>query len=169
MKYESKSGWMTIDADHDDIIFIRDLLGVVDQDIVLDIYSLLGLDTVTDALRWEDVFNRWIWKEYIGLRQLQIDWMATVHDQETNEPSYYFDLDEIIESEEDLAHYGETREELTRVFHLIDTDNDGLVNGEEACRHWVGDSDLLCARFAPENEQYWLDMIQRWAANPIHL
>ena len=96
MRYTSKQGWMTADKDHDDVILMKDLMEVAPQKTILDIYNLLGLNTVTDALRWEDVFNRWIWKEYIGLRQLQIDWMATVHDQETNEPSYYFDLDEII-------------------------------------------------------------------------
>ena len=59
---------------------MKDLMEIASQETILDIYKLLGLNTVTDALRWEDVFEGWIWKEYIGLRQLQIDWMATVHD-----------------------------------------------------------------------------------------
>ena len=80
MRYTSKQGWMTADKDHDDVILMKDLMEVAPQKTILDIYNLLGLNTVTDALRWEDVFNRWIWKEYIGLRQLQIDWMSTVHD-----------------------------------------------------------------------------------------
>ena len=80
MRYNSKAGWMVADKDHDDVILMKDLMEVAPQETILDIYKLLGLNTVTDALRWEDVFEGWIWKEYIGLRQLQIDWMATVHD-----------------------------------------------------------------------------------------
>ena len=163
MKYESKSGWMTIDADHDDIIFIRDLLGVVDQDIVLDIYSLLGLDTVTDALKWEDVFSKWIMKEYHGMMALQRDWMAVIHD---DTPSYTFSLAD-IDNDEARAHFEATQEELERVFHTIDTNNDGLVDGEEACRFWVGDADIFCLKFAPENSSHWLDLIENWIRNPL--
>ena len=61
---------MAIDADHDDIILAQDLMGVVDQATIVDIYKLLGKNTVTDALRWEDVFNGYILREYHGFRQL---------------------------------------------------------------------------------------------------
>lgn len=61
---------MTIDTDHDDIILAQDLMGVVDQATIVDIYKLLGKDTVTDALRWEDVFNGYILREYHGFRRL---------------------------------------------------------------------------------------------------
>ena len=50
LKYLSKSGWIKIDADHDDIITVQDLMGVVDQATIVDLYELLGKDTITDAL-----------------------------------------------------------------------------------------------------------------------
>ena len=50
LKYTSKAGWIKIDADHDDIITVQDLMGVVDHATIVDLYELLGKDTVTDAL-----------------------------------------------------------------------------------------------------------------------
>ena len=154
---------MTIDADHDDIIFAQDLMGVVDQYTLVELYKLLGKNTVTDALRWEDVLNGFIFREYHGFMSLQRDWMAAIHD---DTPSYTFSFAD-IDNDEARAHFGETREELERVFNLIDTNNDGLVDGEEACRFWVGDSDLMCGKFAPEYSDNWLGMIEHWVQNPL--
>ena len=66
LKYLSKSGWIKIDADHDDIITVQDLMGVVDQATIVDLYELLGKDTITDALEWEDVFEGFILREFHG-------------------------------------------------------------------------------------------------------
>ena len=89
--------------------------------------------------------------------------MAAIHD---DTPRYTFSLAD-IDNDEARAHFGETREELERVFNLADTNNDGLVDGEEACRLWVGDSDLMCSKFAPEHSDNWLGMIEHWVRNPL--
>ena len=154
---------MTVDPDHDDVILATDLMGAVDQKTVVDLYKLLGLNTVNDALKWEDVFQGYVMKEYNGFRQLQIDWMAAIHN---GNPSYTFSLND-IDNDEARAHFGETREELERVFNLADTNNDGLVDGEEACRLWVGDADILCSKFKPEYKEHWLTMIENWVRNPL--
>ena len=156
---------MTVDPDHDDVILAQDLMGAVDQKTVVDLYKLLGLNTVGDALKWEDVFQGYVMKEYNGFRQLQIDWMAAIHN---GNPSYTFSLADMVDDEA-IAHFGETREELERVFNLIDTNNDGLVDGEEACRFWIGDADIMCGHFSPENSDEWLSMIERWVHNPLAL
>jgi len=70
LPYVSKTGWMTIDADHDDIILAQDLIGVIDNYTIVELYKMLGKNTVTDALRWEDVFNGFILREYHGFRSL---------------------------------------------------------------------------------------------------
>jgi len=51
----------------------------------------------------------------------------------------------------------------------MDTNNDGVVNGEEACRAWIGDYDILCTKFAPEYSSNWLNLIERWIVNPLSM
>lgn len=61
---------MSFDADHDDILLAQDLTGAVDQVTLVDLYKLLGKNTVTDVLTWEDVKNGFVLKEFYGFRQL---------------------------------------------------------------------------------------------------
>ena len=138
-------------------------MGEIGQEYVVDLFKLLGKNTVTDVLRWEDLFNGYILKLDRGFRQLQIDWMAAIHD---GTPSYTFSLAD-IDNDEARAHFGKTQEELERFFNLVDTNNDGLVDGEEACRFWIGDADIMCDHFSPENSDVWLSTVERWVHNPL--
>ena len=161
--YTSKAGWIKLDADHDDIITVQDLMGVVEHETIVDLYKLLEKDTITDALSWEDVFKGYILREFHGFMALERDWMAVIHD---GEPSYTFTLADVT-NDDALAHFETTQEEMEQYFNIIDKNSDGLVDGEEACRFWVGDADILCGKFAPEYEGHWLHMVENWVSNPL--
>lgn len=81
--------------------------------------------------------------------------MAVIHE---GEPSYTFTLEQLTDPEA-LAHFQKTQEEMEQYFNIMDKNSDGLVDGEEACRYWVGDHEILCGKFAPEYQSHWLHMV----------
>ena len=97
-----------------DIITVQDLMGVVEHETIVDLYKLLEKDTVTDALKWEDVFKGYILREFHGFMALERDWMAVIHD---GEPSYTFTLADVT-NDDALAHFETTQEEMEQYFNI---------------------------------------------------
>ena len=112
LRYHSKTGWITVDSNHDDIILVQDLTGVIPDADIAEIYRIVGKNSASDAVTWAEFYEKFVLHEFYGLRRLQKAWMNAIHD---GEASYTFTLAD-VSNDAARAYFGLTQEELEQVF-----------------------------------------------------
>ena len=145
--YNLQAGFGGIDQDHDDILMVEDLIGYVPEEDIVGLYGVIGLNTVTDVLQFKELFEKYTLVEHYGFKRLRNVWMEAYHDDVAD---YSFTLAD-ISNEESMDHLEiESLDELDDLFKSMDKNGDGQVDGEEACRYYVQDSDFMCGKFSPD-------------------
>jgi hypothetical protein len=113
---------------------------------------------------WAKYYEKVVLHEFYGIRRLRKIWQHAIYD---GEASYTFTLAD-ISNDRARAYFKQTQEELEQVFHKIDSNHDGEVDGEEACRYWaMGGWGFMCEKFAPEHSDHWIDTVEDWVENPL--
>ena len=163
LPYQSKTGWIAVDSDHDDIVIASDLIGVMEDANIREIYSMMGKTSASDAVKWAEFYEKYVLHEFYGLRRLEKVWMNAIHD---GEASYTFTLAD-VSNDRARTHLKLTQADLEKFFNRIDLNNDGEVDGEEACRAWTGGWGFRCDKWAPGHSSDWIAMVEDWAENPI--
>lgn len=98
------------------------------------------------------------------MQRLEKIWMEAV--DEGSDARYSFTLQDVSDDEAIAAFGVKNLEEMEELFKKLDKNGDGEVNGEEACRYYIHDSDFMCQKFAPENHQHWIywieNLMRKW-------